>query len=1076
MNNAHPSFSSGFPAYIERGGEQSFLQPYILQGTNFYGFFLKGNLSHLQALCDRYFNAPSQGQVEYRPLSPYVLLSFDRIAHITSTEAPDRDKGFFSEQGEVIIWIPVMAGHSRGDRFVVDHLAVFIPYIFVNNSPALVSGREVYGFPKQWGWIDFPTNPNERGDFNLEAVAWETFSPESAGIRQPILSITPTSSGKGDRPWSSLTTISQDILTLLLPQGLNLPGIDLPRHLLENLLTGSFNTVFLKQFRDATDGRQACYQAIIEAPTQLQHLHDGKLLGDRFLVTLPPLASHPIAQDLGLEVDPTLPPHQFLAHLPFWLTFDFALQNGQVLWQTNQNPPPKKQKIAVLGGGLGSLTTVFELTEQPDWQRYYEITLYQMGWRLGGKGASGRNMTPHPPEQEPDYRIQEHGFHIFFGFYENAFRLMDRCYQALGDDGPFDTVSDAFKPHNYIVLEECIEGKWYPWKLDYPSNDLVPWQGGGMGSYWDYIRTALIFAYELFTHSPKLQDSPPDHSPPQNLWEQLQQELERGWETLSQLPELLGITLAEIDLTLDSSFLLLAIQALETLPKNCPLGRIEPLLLFCLDQFQARLEARLAKIAQGEDIETRRILIIINFTQTIIRGLILDNALEGEAFNDLDNIDFAQWLKKHGAWDITLNSPLVRSMYDLLFAFKGGINTPENQALGTAAALRWVIRMNLTYNGAIMWKMQAGMGDTIFAPLYQVLQERGVRFEFFHRVTNLGLEEAQPDQIATIELVRQVNLKQPEAGYEPLIRVKRLLCWPAEPLYDQIEEGEQLKAHEIDLESFWSPWPTLHSEEKITLQQGEDFDLVVLGISLGALPYICPELLAVSEKWRKMVQEIPTVTTQGGQLWFKSTLAQLGWTDASAVVGTYAEPLDTYADMTHLIPQENWSSEHYPYSLAYFTGTMPDPGIPPAEDYDFPAQQQEKINQAAMAFLEQEGAYLWPKVTPPGESDGFNWDLLVDPQAGTGKARFDAQFWRINITPTERYVMSVPGSQVYRLNPGESGFHNLFLTGDWVNNGLNSGCAEATVMAGMSAAQAILTQVRGEFPGVSMIGDRTPWQ
>ena len=48
------------------------------------------------------------------------------------------------------------------------------------------------------------------------------------------------------------------------------------------------------------------------------------------------------------------------------------------------------QKIAVLGGGIGSLSAVLEITSAPDWKEKYDITVYQMGWRLGGKGASGR--------------------------------------------------------------------------------------------------------------------------------------------------------------------------------------------------------------------------------------------------------------------------------------------------------------------------------------------------------------------------------------------------------------------------------------------------------------------------------------------------------------------------------------------------------------------------------------------------------------------------------------------------------------------------------------------------------------
>ena len=60
------------------------------------------------------------------------------------------------------------------------------------------------------------------------------------------------------------------------------------------------------------------------------------------------------------------------------------------------------KKIAILGGGLGGMTAAYGLTRKPGWQQEYEITVYQMGWRLGGKGASGRNRAA-------GQRIEEHG-------------------------------------------------------------------------------------------------------------------------------------------------------------------------------------------------------------------------------------------------------------------------------------------------------------------------------------------------------------------------------------------------------------------------------------------------------------------------------------------------------------------------------------------------------------------------------------------------------------------------------------------------------------------------------------------
>ena len=51
-----------------------------------------------------------------------------------------------------------------------------------------------------------------------------------------------------------------------------------------------------------------------------------------------------------------------------------------------------RKKVAILGGGLGAVSAAWELTNAPDWQHQFEsVTLYQIGWRLGGKAASGRN-------------------------------------------------------------------------------------------------------------------------------------------------------------------------------------------------------------------------------------------------------------------------------------------------------------------------------------------------------------------------------------------------------------------------------------------------------------------------------------------------------------------------------------------------------------------------------------------------------------------------------------------------------------------------------------------------------------
>lgn len=755
----------------------------------------------------------------------------------------------------------------------------------------------------------------------------------------------------------------------------------------------------------------------------------------------------------------------------------------------------QRKKIVLLGGGMASLTTAFELTSLPGWNTLYEITIYQLGWRLGGKCASGRNMTPHFPDREPDYRIQEHGLHIFLGFYENAFRMMKKCYDELGEDGPFSSIEDGFKPHSLIVLEEYIKERWVNLYFDFPTNDLKPWEGGPIASLWDHIVTTLKFIEQTYSDINFGKAESPQESNQLLAWifstiEQLGLGLEilefLSEELLIYFPEQIVSSLwnnpqdvwAEIEnlarhslapgqqkLISEEIFVKIAHKLALSLQGHPKTHRKEhhQLIVKLLDRFQHTIAKLLdAELEQDDDNVWR--LRLIDLAMANLRGLFIDEVIYHRRLAELDRYDYRDWLRKHGAREASVNSAFIRVLYDLVYAFPQGDITNPQLAAGTA--IRILTTMLFQYNGAIMWKMQGAMGDVVITPLYQLLKRRGVKFEFFHKVKQLHLNEAQ-DAIASITLERQVNLKQPEREYQPLIRVKQLLCWPSEPLYEQInpEEAKKLQAEKINLESHWSPWKNVETIE-LKAENG-DFDLVVLGISLAALPPICEEFFKVdpeknknnpARKWHDMCKQIKTVTTQGGQLWLKPTLPQLGWQGDSPVLGAYVEPLDVYANMSDLLPKENWSSEYYPYSIAYFTGVISDPGIPPSTDYGFPSQQQERIKQQTIQFMENYIGHLWPHATTAENPQGLNWDLLVDYQNRQGIERLDSQYWRINIDPSERYILSVPKSTQYRLKTDESGFHNLYLAGDWIDNGYNSGAVEPTVISGMQATRAILEQ------------------
>lgn len=72
-------------------------------------------------------------------------------------------------------------------------------------------------------------------------------------------------------------------------------------------------------------------------------------------------------------------------------------------------------------------------------------------------------------------RIEEHGLHIFFGFYANTFNFIKDCYNQLeGKPYVFQSWKDAFKPHSYVPIQEYIDGKWETWNLNFPTNNLEP--------------------------------------------------------------------------------------------------------------------------------------------------------------------------------------------------------------------------------------------------------------------------------------------------------------------------------------------------------------------------------------------------------------------------------------------------------------------------------------------------------------------------------------------------------------------------------------------------------------------------
>ena len=676
--------------------------------------------------------------------------------------------------------------------------------------------------------------------------------------------------------------------------------------------------------------------------------------------------------------------------------------------------PATPQKIAILGGGISALTTAFELSSQPGWQSRYEITLYQMGWRLGGKCATARG---------PNARIEEHGIHGFLGSYYNALPLMAECYKALDrkPGTPLATFEEAFHPESFMLMWEFQDGKLKRWPFTAPTNSRLPDDPSSLQTIRHWVDGVIGFVDEVLG---------------------------------SQHVSLLSVHGIEVAigraLLADARS---AIKAGDTQVHGL-LAVFDKLWHWLKKQFEAAIVA-------NDDL--RRIYIVVEFLLALVRGTLADNIFE-RGFDSIDHENFADWLQRHGASVLTASSPMALNTVNLSYQYPQG-DTARTALMAAGAYLHWPLR-SFAYMGAFAWLFEAGTGETVIAPLYEVLKKRGVKFEFFHKVESLALS-ADKTTVSAIQFNVQATLKNPALPYEPLIDVKGLPAWPGEPLYAQLNEGEALRAQQIDLESYWTPWQPVAQRQLVA---GQDFDQIVFAISIGAVPYLCQDILAARHEWRDMVNKVTTVQTQTMQLWMNRSTPDLGWdipfkNPHDTVIGaTYLNPIDGQVDFTHLLKWEDWPAPATPKALWYFSGAMADYETPPPlTDHDYPARAHARVKAQCVQYLQASMGPLLPKATtnaisPPGDPIGLDFSLLHsynEPDAGMGVKRFDQQFWRANIDPTERYVTSPPGSTAARLKAWGSGFSNLVLAGDWIYTGLNVGSVEGAVMGGRLASHAV---------------------
>jgi uncharacterized protein with NAD-binding domain and iron-sulfur cluster len=687
-----------------------------------------------------------------------------------------------------------------------------------------------------------------------------------------------------------------------------------------------------------------------------------------------------------------------------------------------------------VGAGPSGLSAAFHLTDpatNPDWSDRYDVTVYQMGWRVGGKGATGRN---------PDAcdRIQEHGIHVFGGMYFNSFRMLKACYDEVTWDthDKYRTVDEALKPSTVSYHMDYLNGAWFGTMGHFPVASGNPWTGAPHPDVGDIVQSVLSLAG---SHLADIDAGRKNN--PLSGWAGVRDRIRRAvFDDVCHLSKRVGLHYLD-----------------EEKHSRAPGHERHKMALKVLDKVVKLLERRY--LAAPDRPRRRSRFVAIDLAVTSLRGLIADDVLT-KGIDTIDDINYREWLAKHGASEVTLCSSSPQAIPNTALSYENG-DTTRVPTMSAAAFVTFAVR-EMMGKGAGAYFFAEGTGETVMKPLYRTLVQRGLKFEFFHKLTDVIPDASQP---IVDKLVFDVQATTKSGSYEPLRRLADgELVWPDRPNYDQLEQGDMLRIGGIDLESWWARWDP---PRRLELERGRDFDFVVLATPIGTLEHTCPALIghaAAGDAWRRMVESVKTAPTQQVQIWLNEPTRDLGWDlcpgpDDRYVGATYGQDLTSFCDFSDLIAEERWPDDNKPKGLIYFIGALPDPDdIPSFNQYDYPDRKLDQVKWTTVQYLRTIGPLLPASARSAIDSRSLDFDMLAqhDPALkSTGVNRIRQQYFKANIDPNERYTLSVAGTVRARLEAWDSKFDNLVLAGDWIYTGFNVGSFEGAVMGGKLASLAL---------------------
>lgn len=318
--------------FIRYGGNFLVPQPYDLRHVTGSGFAVDGDRKKMQALCDRTLNHKAS-KTRYRVLSQTVLITFMHMPRLTSALPSEAAGGAFTEN-ELNITLLLAAGHYAGPLFVPERLVWYMPYLWIDANQPMIAGREVYGFPKQYGAISMPRAAGDPAVFCASGELLTAFAPHAVASVQPIVKARRTDAHALEHQdaFKSL----DDAVAGFYREALRVTDpLLLAWATLANLSAADLLTlVFLRQLPSISDGARASYQSVAEAGFSplLERLPRLGFLEGKYEVEILKHDSAPIAAELGFAATNGAGDALLHPHAAYFVDIDFTLHAGREIW------------------------------------------------------------------------------------------------------------------------------------------------------------------------------------------------------------------------------------------------------------------------------------------------------------------------------------------------------------------------------------------------------------------------------------------------------------------------------------------------------------------------------------------------------------------------------------------------------------------------------------------------------------------------------------------------------------------------------------------------------------------------